>query len=162
MALIRTPNEIPIKIQAIKFNCDNSLGSHIPSPLAKCNQALFMVGGAGSGKTTVLTNLITGPYKKVFDKIWIFCPANRLMSLDSKHIFHKYIKETSDVKHNKIQGYVFNEIAADLLQICIDESRADAMAGKNTLVIADDQMAHLRNDKRLEMLIKGLISKTLA
>ena len=158
MALIRTPNETEIKIAAVKFKCDASLGNHIPSPLAKGNQALFFVGGAGSGKTTVLTNLISGPYKKVFDKIWLFCPSNSLLSLEKKHPFLKYIDETADVKHSGIVGYVFNELSAELLQICINESRADAAEGKNTLIIADDQLHMLRGDKRIETLLKEILA----
>lgn len=156
MELIRTPNKTKIEIAPINFKCDNALGDHIPFPLSQGNQALFLVGGAGSGKTTLLTNLICSPYKKVFKKIWLFMPSNSVASLNDKHAFHRYIKDTKNIKHNGVTGYCFNEVTAELLDVAISEARIDAEDGHNTLIIMDDQMHLLRQDKRIEMLMKEL------
>lgn len=146
----RTPNKEKIEIKPVAFKCDKSLGKDIPFPLPATNAVYLLVGQAGSGKTTLLTNLIKDIYKKKFNRIWIFAPRASLLSLGETHIFNKYIEDTQHIKHSDITGYVFNEISPELLNICKEEAKQDKEKGWNTLVILDDQMAHLRSNVACE------------
>ena len=52
---------------------------------------LLMVGSGGSGKSSLMINLIKGPYKKRFNNIYYFCPQVSFSSV-KKHPFMKQDK----------------------------------------------------------------------
>ena len=74
------------ELQPVKFNVDGSLGDHIMEPFP--NQSFFMIicGKAGSGKTSLLINMLESKahnriYNRVFDKIVLVLPTNSRKSI---------------------------------------------------------------------------------
>ena len=73
-------------------------------------------GSGGSGKSSLMMNLIKGPYKKKFDNIYYFCPQVSFASVKNhpfkKHdkVYHEFsVRELSEIykeleeKKRKIQ-----------------------------------------------------------
>tara|TARA_R110002012_G_C11529132_1_gene600299 strand:- start:40 stop:828 length:789 start_codon:yes stop_codon:yes gene_type:complete len=100
-------NEIPL----ISQNVDNlsNLPYVVAEPLAKINDALYIVGCAGSGKTNLMLSLLKSHptkkkpntprfYYKYFDKVFLCSPSTASMNLDQlglndERIHQKYSDE---------------------------------------------------------------------
>lgn len=78
-------NEKP-PIEHIKFSCDQKICEKldkyplIADNLNHANTTLF-IGRQGSGKTSLLMNIINKVYKKKFHKIYVFMPKTSRNSL---------------------------------------------------------------------------------
>jgi energy-coupling factor transporter ATP-binding protein EcfA2 len=137
-------------LQPVKFGVDGQLGYNIKDPFP--NQSFFMiiVGKAGSGKTSLLINMIThkGIYKKIFDKIVLVMPKNSRKSmkknpfddLPSEQAFEEFsynvIKKVKDIREE------FDEL---------DKKRKRP---RQQLLILDDITATLKNNDIQKQLIE--------
>lgn len=81
-----------IKISKVKVANDEPLEG-VPKPLPTWNYFSLLVGGPGSGKTTLMISLIKKYYKKKYDHIYLFSgslqtlPDNFISKLNPDRIF---------------------------------------------------------------------------
>lgn len=122
-----------------KCGCDQPLHKQldkyaITSLMNKSHYAGF-IGGPGSGKTDLFVSLLqtSGLFKQVFDKIYLFMPANSLNSLEDS------------VLNTLPPTQIFDEVTLPALQAIFENAKADATEAtkkkeivKNTLIIFDD------------------------
>ena len=104
----------------------------------------LFIGKPRSGKTSLLFSLIKGVLKKCFHRIYVFQPSESRASM-SNDLFGKLP-----------QDQVYDELNVDNLQEVMDKIRIDASKGLNSLIIFDDQTAHLKKKDTMQ-LFKELI-----
>ena len=136
------------KMPECKMLCDTGLHDklnryELTKFLNQHSTSLF-IGKPRSGKTSLLFSLIKGVLKKCFHRIFVFQPAESRASM-SNDLFGKLPEEQ-----------VFNELSYDNLQEVMDRIRIDAAKGLNSLIIFDDQTAHLKKKDTMQ-LFKELI-----
>lgn len=140
-------NEKP-KMPECKMLCDTGLHDklnkyELTKHLNQHSTSLY-IGRPRSGKTSLLFSLIKGVLKKCFHRIYVFQPSESRASM-SDDIFGKLP-----------QDQVYSELSLDNLQEVMDRIRIDANKGLNSLIIFDDQTAHLKKKDTMQ-LFKELI-----
>jgi len=131
----------------IKFKSDDPLSNKLfkykmlDENFNKYNTSI-LVGGMGSGKTSFMVNLITGPYRKLFHTIFVFMPDTSRENLDN-NIFEEHLPEDQ----------IFSELTYENLEYVYKKARQNAReeddkgVPKKTLIIYDDvQKALKRKD----------------
>lgn len=122
-----------IKLRPPQFKCDKVISGSIESPLP--NTAFFMaiIGSAGSGKTSVMLNLLTQKdcYKKAFDRVHVVIPSHSVASMKSDVLR----------KHDK----VYDELTYDVLDRVLASVRDDAEGELNSLLVLDDVTTMLKD-----------------
>lgn len=139
----------------INFGCDAPLAKHILPPFP--NQSFFMViaGKAGSGKTSLLLNMLTMKddnrvYLKVFDKILLVMPQNSRRSIKNNPF--------DDLPPDQL----FDEFSSDVTKKVesireeYDElnKKEKRKKNRNTLLVMDDITATLKDKAVLRQLIE--------
>jgi hypothetical protein len=131
-------------LKPVEFNVDNILGEHIKEPFP--NKSFFMIicGKAGSGKTSLLINLITSKkpnriYRKVFDKILLVMPNNSKKSIKNNPFEDLPDDQTFDEFNNE----VINKVKS--VREEFDELDKKKKRTRNQLLILDDITATLKN-----------------
>lgn len=104
----------------------------------------LFIGKPRSGKTSLLFSLMKGILKKCFHTIYVFQPTESRASM-SNDIFGKLPKDQ-----------LYSELNYENLQEVMDKIKQDAAEGLNSLIIFDDQTAHLKKKDTLQ-LFKELI-----
>ena len=123
-------NDKEIKIPYPKMRCDAQLDKNIPSPLMYTHAFTMFVAPPGSGKTSMLCGLLTGIYKKVFKRIYVFMPSNSVSSLPENHLFQRLTIE--------------DELTGDKLAKLINELNENE-DDEPSLVIIDDQVSKMKD-----------------
>lgn len=132
-----------------EFVCDVKIGDSIEEPLPNTSFFMGIIGSAGSGKTSLLVNLLTmkGAYERVFDHVHMICPKNSMNSL-KKDIWDGH---PADKIHNRLDFGLLN----DLHRKC-KERASTKPKPEFTLVIIDDMTVHLKT-KDIEMKLREMI-----
>jgi len=141
-----------LHISPAKMNLDNRLDTDkdpLPSPLPNTSFSFAIVGSSGSGKTSLMSSIITSKkkngkrqsYIKLFSKICICSPT--LASFKS-NIWGK-IKS----KYEKFDLQFLHELE--------EISQEHWEDGKQTLAILDDIGATLKKDKKTEMKLVSML-----
>ena len=137
----------------VKFNVDNPLGDHILPPFP--NQSFFMLicGKAGSGKTSLLINMLTQKdknriYRKVFDKILLVMPSNSRKSMKNNPLDDLPDDQTFEEFNHRVIERV-KEIRDEF-----DELDKKRKRPRNQLLILDDITATLKNNDIQKALIE--------
>lgn len=140
-------NEKP-KMPECKMLCDtglhNKLDKYELTKFLNQHSTTLFIGKPRSGKTSLLFSLIKGVLKKCFHRIYCFQPSESRASM-SDDLFGKLP-----------QDQVYDELNVDNLQEVMDRIRIDAAKGLNSLIIFDDQTAHLKKKDTMQ-LFKELI-----
>ena len=140
-------NDMPTELKGVNFSSDNQTGDEFkpPKPLKLSPQCLYIVGGVGSGKTSLWMNLlhkkgskIRGKNKhhsrflyKCFDKVYMMSAS--LGTMDRKKI--------------KIPEHqVYDSYNAETLQQIIDEEKEDE-ENNRVLILLDDVIKDVNNSK---------------
>ena len=123
-------NDEPIKIPYPKMQCDRPLGN-VPKPLMNSHAFTLFIAPPGSGKTSMLCGLLTGIYKKIFKRLFVFMPSNSVASLPEKHLFKKL-----DIE---------DELTGASLHKVIEELKKGSEDDEPSLVIIDDQVSHMKD-----------------
>lgn len=134
-------------LNKVEFECDKPLASHIREPFPNKSFFMLIVGKPGSGKTSMLLNMLTMKgenkiYKKVFNKILLVMPKNSRSSiknnpfedLPSDQVFDEMgpavLKKIEDVREE------FNELNKKKPRV------------RNQLLILDDITAYLKDNSK--------------
>jgi hypothetical protein len=127
-----------------EFSCDQPIHKQIVPPLPCTPFFLTITGSAGSGKTSMLVNLLTSPqaYKKAFHAVHCIIPAHSVASL-KKNIFAKHPR-----MHDELNFVTLDRIYEQVMK--------DAEEKMSSLLIMDDVTASLKN-LEIQMLLKKII-----
>eukprot|EP00873_Tetraselmis_striata_P039022 jgi/Tetstr1/459286/TSEL_004685.t1 len=127
-----------------KFKCDVKIHPQIQSPLPDKSFFMTFIGSAGSGKTSLMVNMLRSPqmYFQAFKHVHLVMPPHSLASLDVK-IFKKHDKTYPDLDW------------ATLDKIH-EKTREAADEEEFSLLVIDDMAAALK-DNEIQRLMKLLI-----
>jgi len=138
-------------IQKIKFECDEEINKKLNEfPLAKdflnkSNTTIF-IGKPGSGKTSLLINIIKKLYKKCFEYIYVFMPNHSRKSLKN-NIFDKYLDPSQ----------IYEELNEATISDLYEKLKQNSNDGYRSLVIYDDVQKALKDHSVLKSL-KNIIA----
>ena len=128
---------------------------YIPAkPLEAINMCSLFIGASGSGKTTLMLQLLCGhptkkhpeksrAYYKFFDRIYLISASLQSLPMD---------------KLNLNEDRVFNKYSDELMKQIIETEQDDDEAN-NTLIILDDVIKSLKNNKESEFLTKCILNR---
>ena len=134
-----TISEIETKIKLKKISVENDLALNVMNPLKSNNHFTIFCGASGTGKTSLVINMLTlkgktedgsrKSYRKLYDRIYLF--SGSMHTLPKEQFLDKLKQER-----------VFNNL--DNLQEVVDEIKA---SNDKCLIIFDDVVREL-NDKK--------------
>lgn len=134
----------PIKETMSVFIPDIDPNLNIP-----CRNGFHAVfcGSGGSGKSSLMMNLIKGPYKKKFDNIYYFCPMVSFTSVKN-HPFKKHDKVYHDFTVSALSE-IYNEL----------EEKKEEKLNEYSLIILDDLADCLKNND-VQILMNKMMIKS--
>lgn len=135
-------------LDTVKMNCDNVIHPKLLKyPMV--NEAFsttsfnIICGRMGQGKTSLLTALVKQVFKKCFEYIYVFMPANSRASIEND-IYGKNIPE--DQLHDTL---TYNNISK-----VYEEIQENSNEGYNSLIIIDDFQVALKDPEIIQVLQK--------
>ena len=135
--------EKTINISKFAFSCDD-IDPTIPSPLPQAlNFFLLIAGRAGSGKTTLILNLLCKRgknYNKKFDKIYIFSPSLATLKQDP------FEEIPEDQKFMELDEEVLEAVLEDI-----------AGSGEKVLLLMDDVVNDIRKSTKLQTIMNRIL-----
>ena len=133
-----------LKFKPPGFSCDSCIHTQIEDPLPKTPFFMAIIGSAGSGKTSMMVNLLTSPqaFKKVYHSVHVIMPSHSVASL-KKNIF---------ARHDKM----YDELDWETLDKISEAIREDGAEKNNSLLVLDDVTASLK-DRDIQHMLKDLI-----
>ena len=139
MDITETPADKRIVIKKFNFSCDDADES-IPQPLPQTLNFFWVISGKpGSGKTTLILNLICKRgkmYNKKFDKIFLFSPSLATMKDDPFEALPDEQKYT--------------ELNEDILETILTEIDG---SGEKILLLIDDCVNDMKKSPSLQRLL---------
>lgn len=130
-------NTSELQVDPPVFNCDQVISKNIAEPLP--NTAFFMsiIGSAGSGKTSILLNMLSKKemYRQAFDAVHVVIPPSSIGSM----------------KNNIFEGHrrMYEDLTIDVLEHIVNEAKDMAEDKENSLIVIDDFAAALK-DKEIQ------------
>ena len=127
-------------IEKIKFECDDEIHTKLNDYelardfLNKSNTTLF-IGRQGSGKTSLMVNIVKKLYKKCFHYIYVFMPHSSRKSLHN-NIFDKYLDESQ----------LYEELNEETVEDLYAKLKENSENNYRSLVIFDDVQKALKNN----------------
>lgn len=133
-----------LKLSPPVFLCDRPIHQQIVEPLPRTPFFMAIIGSAGSGKTSMMVNLLTScdAYKKAFHGVHIIMPEHSVASL-KKNVFKNHPR-------------MHDELNYETLDSILESVKQDAEEKYNSLLVMDDVTASLKN---LE--VQKLLQKTI-
>eukprot|EP00873_Tetraselmis_striata_P039849 jgi/Tetstr1/460113/TSEL_005429.t1 len=127
-----------------KFKCDVKIHPQIQSPLPDKSFFMTLIGSAGSGKTSLMVNMLRSPqmYFPAFKHVHLVMPPHSLASLDVK-IFKKHDKTYPDLDWATLDK--------------IHEKTREAADEEDFSLLVIDDMAVALKDSENQRLMKLLI-----
>lgn len=138
-----------LHVDAPVFKCDRPIGKHVKEPLPNKAFAAALIGSAGSGKTSLMVNLLTNEnmYKQCFDHIHLICPKSSMNSLKDDI----WDSHPADKIHNTMDAMTL---------ITIEKKTKDRANHKpdpeTTLIVIDDMTVFLKQ-KSVEEKLREMI-----
>jgi DNA replication protein DnaC len=138
-------------IEKIKFECDQEIHPKLNEYelsrdfLNKSNTTIF-IGRQGSGKTSLMINIVKKLYRKCFHHVYVFMPHSSRKSLHN-NIFDKNLKE--DQIYEELNEETINDLYSKLKQNSENDERS--------LVIFDDVQKALK-DHNVLLSLKNIIA----
>jgi hypothetical protein len=125
-----------INISKFAFSCDD-IDESIPKPLPQSlNYFLLIAGKAGSGKTTLILNLLCKRgknYNRKFDRVFIFSPSLNTLKEDP---FSEIPEEQK-----------FLELDEDILEAVLEDIKD---SGEKILLLMDDVVNDIKKSPKLQ------------
>ena len=135
--ITENPNTKFDNLPPIEFSVDKDIASHIPDPLPRQSAHVLFVGPPRSGKSSLMLQWLLNKkprlYRKVFDNVLVIAPSQSLRS----------IKEQPFADHDPTKMYT--DMDQETMQDIVRRIKDWAEVELNTLLIIDDQTAHLKN-----------------
>ena len=137
-----------LQVEPPEFKCDAVIGKDIEEPLPKAAFFMALMGSAGSGKTSLMVNLLTkdGMYKKCFDHVHLIAPEASMKSLKNDI----WAKHPGDKVHHSLDVMTLDDI----------DNRANVRRAKKppetTLLIIDDMTVMLKK-KEIEAKLRKMV-----
>jgi DNA replication protein DnaC len=145
--ILKKPNQ---KIEKMKVDeiIDEKLKLYpmVEDTLSKTNFTAI-IGGMGSGKTTLITNFLKGFYKQVFNHIFIIIPEMSRRSL-SNDIYDKNLPDDQ----------LFDSLTVDNLKIIYSRLEEATLNNEYSILIIDDFQVELK-DKEISKILQRIITK---
>lgn len=137
-----------LRVSAPAFKCDEPISTSIKDPLCKTAHFYALIGSAGSGKTSLMVNMLTsdGMYKKAFDHVHMCCPKNSIGSLKND-IWESH---PADKMHDSLDYTVLDTIHKKCLE------RAAQKRPETSLLIIDDMAVFLKKNE-IEQKLRELV-----
>ena len=138
-------------IEKIKFECDHEIHPKLNEfPLARdflnrSNTTIF-IGRQGSGKTSLMVNIVKKLYKKCFHNVYVFMPQSSRKSLKN-NIFDKYLPEDQ----------IYEELNGQTIQELYHKLKENSSEGYRSLVIYDDVQRALKDNSVL-LSLKNIVA----
>jgi ABC-type branched-subunit amino acid transport system ATPase component len=107
----------------------------------------IIVGKMGSGKTSLMTNLVKTVFKKCFAKIYIFIPESSRKSID-QDVFGRHLPEDQ----------LFDTLTEENLKSVYERLQQDTKEGDFSLLIIDDFQVQLK-DPSIVAILERIITK---
>jgi len=131
-------NKKPI-FKKVKMKCDMELSPKLNEyELTKDFMNKFnttvLVGRQGSGKTSLLINLVKTLFKKCFHNIYVVMKETSRMSLDN-NIFDNNLPEEQ----------LYEDLTPEVLNELYEKIKSNAKNGEYSLLILDDQQSEMKN-----------------
>ena len=149
--MIRLKENKKPHLQKICFECDDEIHKKLNEYelskdfLNRSNTTVF-IGRQGSGKTSLLINLVKGIYKKAFHYIYVIMPHSSRKSLKN-NIFDKYLPESQ----------LYEELNEETISDIYSKLKENSENGHRSLVIYDDVQKSLKNHSVL-LSLKNIIA----
>ncbi len=128
------------EVEKVHFVCDEKISDKLDAfPMVRDNlnhyNTTLLIGGQGSGKTSLTINIVKKLYKKKFHQIFVFMPQTSRNSL-KPNIFEVLPDDQ-----------LFEELNLENILYVYDKLRENSSNDKRTLIIMDDvQKALKQND----------------
>ena len=142
MPITEIPNkELQIKVPVLA--CDDEISSKIPEPLDRKSFVYLIVGAKGSGKTSLMTSLITSSrkpfkcYRGVFDEVILNMPKSSMNSLKGKPF------------KSLPAGSCYDNFDVKLLDDIFEKAEERVEEEEYTVAIIDDASSQLKSNKPL-------------
>jgi len=138
-------------IKKIGFSCDEPLHSKMDAyPLSRDFLNVYnttcLVGTQGSGKSSIMINLLLGPYKKVFQYIYVYMPETSRASLKN-NVFDKYLPKSQ----------LYEELNEQTINEVYEKIKVNSSNGYKSLIIYDDCQKALK-DVRVLKSLKNIVA----
>lgn len=149
--MIRIKENKKPNIEKIKFECDEEIHSKLNEYeltrdfLNKSNTTIF-IGRQGSGKTSLMVNIVKKLYKKCFHYIYVVMPHSSRKSLKN-NIFDKYLDPSQ----------IYEELNSETIDDLYTKLKNNSEEGCRSLVIFDDVQKALK-DHSVLISLKNIIA----
>jgi thymidine kinase len=155
-------------ITKIHFAIDDPLSDKIakyelPKEFLNRPNTTVFIGSMGSGKTSLMINILTKLYKKVFHHIYVFMPHTSRKSLDRKVMRkNKKGKKEEVVIENIFDRHlnkenIYEELNYETVQEVYGKVKANSENDEYSLIIYDDVQKSLK-DYNVLLSLKNLIA----
>lgn len=135
-------------LQKVKMNCDDIIDKKLleyPMVEDVWSRSSFniVVGKMGSGKTSLVTNLVKTIYRKCFHHIYCFIPSNSRQSIDND-IYGKNLPENQ----------LFDTLTEENIEQVYEELQENSNEDEYSLLIIDDFQTALKDPSIIKTLTK--------
>jgi len=149
---------IPLKkppMKDVKMQCDCIIDEKLTKypaveSLFSTHNFTIFAGLMGQGKSTLVLQLLSGVFRKVFENIYVIIPEISLHSISEKDNLYK--KHLDDGEH------LYHEYSPDTLMEIYEKLIANAEQGHNSLLIIDDFGSEFKS-KETEKILNKIIIK---
>ena len=144
------------KLASVKMNCDGAIdpkleqhGEAVKVCFSRPNFTIFS-GGMGSGKTSLVIQMLKGCMRKTHHEMYVLIPEISLHSISEKdNIFKKYLDE----------DHLYHEYNEETLNEIYEKVKANAEQDMYSMVLIDDFGAQMKGDKKCEQILQKFITK---
>ena len=135
-------------LEKVKMSCDGVIHKKLlkyPMIEEAFSTSSFSVvcGRMGAGKTSVVTALIKGPFRKCFETIYVFMPANSRASIEND-IYGKHLPSEQ----------LFDTLTLENITQVYEEVQEHSKEKWHSLIIIDDFQVSLKDPKIISVLQK--------
>ena len=144
------------KLASVKMNCDGAIdpkletnGEAVKVCFSRPNFTIFS-GGMGSGKTSLVIQMLKGCMRKTHHELYVIIPEISLHSISEKdNIFSKHLDE----------DHLYHEYNEETLNDIYEKVKANAEEDLYSMILIDDFGAQMKGDKKCEQILQKIITK---